>query len=267
MLFNPHRHQSLVQVPPMPTRRDRCKGFLVAVEGIDGSGKTDLLNNLIKERTYLISGYDGAPLAVRQPGGSVYGEAVRDIARQAKIDSFTQALIYASSHYDTYVSKIVPYMNNDGIVIADRFINTLFAYQGLFGKQSHLVMDILLNIPDFSPPDLTIYLSLPLDAAMKRQGKRGVDDDRYSEAALADKIRLKGWYDALHGVSTEPEFKMEDNYLIPAVSRYQSKFMNPAEGSLVVIDASLSREVIAEQAYSAITRQLEKITCVNTLTA
>lgn len=244
-------------------QRIRNRGFFVAVEGIDGCGKSVLCDKLIKSMTYLIYGHNGNPLGVRQPGGSTYAEAIRNIARLADIDPFTQTLIYTSAIYDSYITKVVPYLNDDGIVISDRFTNTLFAYQGLHGGQARLINDIWSNVPGFAGPDLTIYLSLPLETALSRERNRPLDADRYSSFEMEKKIQLKAWYDGLHQAAPMPQPSVTTPEFFAAnieAERYKANFCNYANGGLEIIDATQTPEKVLAQAYAAITRQLERRT-------
>lgn len=239
-------------------QRIRGRGFFVAVEGIDGCGKSLLTDKLVKNMSYLIGGHKGQALGVRQPGGGAYGEAIRNIARLANIDPFTQTLVYVSSHYDTYVNNVVPYLNDDGIVISDRFINTLFAYQGLHGGQARLINDILSNIPGFSTPDLTLYLSLPLETALSREGKRVLDEDRYSSLDMQKKRELKAWYDGLHNAAPMPQPSVTSPEFFAANIEAERFKANYCTGKTVVIDATQTPEKMLADAYAAITRHLEQ---------
>lgn len=242
------------------------KGFHVAIEGIDGSGKTTLVDSLATRMTYLISGFNGKPLCIRQPGGSEYAESVRNIARRAEVDSFTQTLVYASAIYDSYTTKAIPYLKGDGIVLSDRFFNTLFAYQGLYGKTSALVVSILREIHKYRTPDLTLYLSMPLQESLNRTNARGKeqDDDRYSAQALDKKRKLKAYYDLLHGVEGEDVKVLtteEYQWAKIAIAQYRGVDYRTAQGqpesSIVILDASKSADKVLADAYTAITTEME----------
>lgn len=243
------------------------KGFYVNIEGIDGSGKTELVNALTNRMSYLIPGHQGKALTVRQPGGSAYSESIRNICRQAKVDNFTQTLVYGSALYDTYTTVVKPYLEDDGIVIADRGFNTLFAYQGLYGKTSSLIIAMIREIHKYRAPDLTIYLSLPLEESLKRTGanRPGQEDDRYSAQSLQQKRKLKAYYDLLHGVEGEAKEVLTNeeyqwakiaihNYL-DLDDRIRWNMPRPAP---VIIDATQTREQIQKQVYEVISTELEK---------
>lgn len=248
-------------------RAKTSKGFYVVVEGIDGSGKTELVDTMTSRMTFLVPGHQGKALKVRQPGGSVYAESIRNTCRQAKVDNFTQTLVYGSALYDTYSTVIKPYLEDDGIVIADRGFNTLFAYQGLYGKTSSLIIAMLREIHRYRAPDLTIYLSLPLEESLKRTGanRPGQDDDRYAAQDLEQKRKLKAYYDLLHGVDTGvKEVLTNEEYQWAKIAihnyldlddRIRWSMPRPAP---VIIDATQTREQIQAQVYKVISSELEK---------
>ena len=158
-------------------------------------------------------------------------------------------------------------MEDDGIVIADRGFNTLFAYQGLYGKSSSLIIAMIREIHKYRAPDLTIYLSLPLEESLKRTGANRPDqeDDRYSAQNLQQKRKLKAYYDLLHGVEGEAKEVLTNeeyqwakiaihNYL-DLDDRIRWNMPRPAP---VIIDATQTREQIQKQVYEVISTELEK---------
>lgn len=243
-----------------PSQRN-LNGLYVNVEGIDGSGKTELVEAL-ELRAFLNSqAVSEPPVTVRQPGGSEYSEAVRDICRKAKVDNFTQTLVYGSALYNTYSTVIMPALTEGKTVIADRGYNTLFAYQGLFGRCSSLIIAMLREIHNYRAADLTVYLSLPLEVSLQRTGANRPDqeDDRFAQQKLEEKRLLKAYYDLLHGLKAEAKDGMtteQFQWATIAISNYRCldhrirwdmPFPQP-----VIIDATQPRAKVLEQTKDAI---------------
>ena len=144
------------------------KGLFVTFEGPDGSGKTTISQGVYKKLTQL--GYNC--IYTREPGGIRISEDIRDIildTQNTNMDIRTEALLYAASRRQHLVEKIIPALNNNQIVICDRFIDSSLAYQGV-GRG--IGFDEVLKINQFAIeglfPDLTIYLDVSAKEGLKR---------------------------------------------------------------------------------------------------
>ena len=105
-------------------------GIFITFEGGEGSGKTTIASLVEKKLTQ--EGYK--VILTREPGGVEIAEKIRDIIvdpKNIKIDRKTEALLYAASRRQHLVEKVIPALENDYIVICDRFIDSSLVYQGL----------------------------------------------------------------------------------------------------------------------------------------
>ena len=144
------------------------KALFVTFEGPDGSGKTTISQGVYKKLKQL--GYNC--IYTREPGGIRISEDIRDIildTQNTNMDIRTEALLYAASRRQHLVEKIIPALNNNQIVICDRFIDSSLAYQGV-GRG--IGFDEVLNINQFAIeglfPDLTIYLDVSAKEGLRR---------------------------------------------------------------------------------------------------
>lgn len=144
-------------------------GLFITMEGTDGSGKSTQIN-MLKE--YLEKkGYD--VVFVREPGGTKIGEQIRKIIldkENDEMDYITEALLYASSRAQLVKQVILPALKNGSVVLCDRFVDSSIVYQGI---ARDLGEDTIAKINRIATgglkPDITIFLNLSPEKAMKRK--------------------------------------------------------------------------------------------------
>lgn len=105
-------------------------GLFITFEGGEGSGKTTIAK-MIKEHLEK-EGYKVT--LTREPGGVDIAEKIRNVivdVNNTSMDKKTEALLYAASRRQHLVEKVIPVLNDDGIVICDRFIDSSLVYQGI----------------------------------------------------------------------------------------------------------------------------------------
>lgn len=163
--------------------RDK-KGFFIVLEGGDGTGKSTQAK-LIKE--YIENKYKKSVVLTREPGGVDTAEMIREIILNQDIDPITEALLFASARREHLVKKVIPALNEDKIVICDRFLYSSLAYQGHARK---IGIENVYNINSYAIedcfPDLTIMLDL--------NAKDGIDrilNNRTNEINRLDKEGLE----------------------------------------------------------------------------
>jgi dTMP kinase len=150
------------------------KGKFISFEGIDGCGKTTQIKFL--EEYLLKQGYN--ILVLREPGGTKVGEKVRDILLDKNnfISPVTEMLLYASSRAQLVEEKILPAIEKGQIVILDRFVDSSYVYQGYARGLGIEKVKLVNEIATMGIlPDVTIYIDITPEEAMKRRGKREAD--------------------------------------------------------------------------------------------
>lgn len=153
------------------------KGLFISLEGPDGSGKTTVTSLLYEKLK--ASNYDC--IHTREPGGIEIAEQIRKIIldpQNTNMDAKTEALLYAASRRQHLVERVIPALNEDKIVLCERFIDSSLAYQG-YGRKIgfEAIYDInIFAIEDYFP-DITIYLDVDEKTGLKRIESRN-DKDR-----------------------------------------------------------------------------------------
>lgn len=147
-------------------------GYLIALEGIDGSGKSTISRWLCDKLQRLRPGRE--VVVTWEPGGTVLGSQLRNVIHNSRypIDPRVTTMLMVADRLQHYLQVIRPVVNNDGIVITDRYLGSTIAYQG-YAEPSMSIPWIRqlhddLAIPE---PDLTILLDLPPDIALQRAGE------------------------------------------------------------------------------------------------
>ena len=151
------------------------RGLLIVLEGVEGVGKTTQWERIAESlRT---SGQ--TVIAVREPGGTEAGNAIRDIVLHSDwtLSGAGEALLFAASRAEIIAHAIQPALERGQVVLLDRFLLSTYAYQGA-GRG--LDMDMLKTVNAFATngitPDLTLLLTLPLHEALERARHRSQAD-------------------------------------------------------------------------------------------
>lgn len=147
-------------------------GFLISFEGPDGAGKTTVLEQVIPRLQEL---FHQDIIATREPGGVDIAEKIRDIildVNHTAMDAKTELLLYIAARRQHLVEKILPNLENDAIVLVDRFIDSSVAYQG-YGRGLEVADITWLNAyaTDHCQPDLTVYLDVTSELGLERISK------------------------------------------------------------------------------------------------
>jgi dTMP kinase len=155
--------------------------MFISFEGLDGCGKTTqaaLLADALRAEGREV-------VAVREPGGTAAGERIRELLLDpaAHILPWAEALLYAAARAQLVGEVIRPALDRGATVIADRFIDSSVAYQGV---ARGLGIDRVLAVNDAATgglqPDRTLLLRIPREeAAARRDG----DGDRIESEAGA----------------------------------------------------------------------------------
>ncbi|PID23703.1 dTMP kinase [Sporosarcina sp. P7] len=143
-------------------------GLFISFEGPEGAGKTTVLQE-IAERLKA-QGQD--VIMTREPGGIPIAEKIREVildSNHSTMDGKTEALLYAAARRQHLVEKIIPALQQNKIVLCDRFIDSSLAYQGFARK---LGIDEVLAINLFAieeyMPDCTIFFDVPPEVGLAR---------------------------------------------------------------------------------------------------
>jgi len=182
------------------------KGFLITLEGIEGSGKSTQCERLVE----LLKQHGHCVKVFREPGGTPVGEAIRNILLHPDGDvaEITELFLFEAARHQLVTGKIKPALANGDIVILDRFYDATTAYQG-YGRG--LDLDVILQMTRYAcggvVPDLTILLDIDpeigLRRCVKRKGKEFGGEDRIESSGIDFLKRVRDGYSDI--AANEPE--------------------------------------------------------------
>jgi dTMP kinase len=209
-----HRRTLLSSPHPYP-------GRLIAVEGVDGSGKSTQVRLL--ERWLRARGY---PVHFTEWNSS---RLVRNSMRRGKrrnlLTPSTFSLLHAVDFADRFIYQILPPLRAGMIVLADRYVYTAFARDVARGVHP----DWVRGVYRFAPrPDLTFFFRVPIDISLER--------------LLAGRAKLKYYEAGMDlGLSTDlaESFRLFQGRVLEIYDQLAGEF------DLRVIDAS--RDIAGQQ--------------------
>lgn len=145
------------------------KGILVAMEGVDGSGKSTQTREVVQ--CLKAKGLD--IVAAREPGGTDLGDEVRAMLIDPKLrnsmDARAELLLFLSSRAQLVAQVIMPVLERGGIVVTDRFIDSSIAIQGGLNKLGHdLVYQLCMVATQGLVPDATLFIDTPVEECFRR---------------------------------------------------------------------------------------------------
>ncbi len=141
----------------------------ITIEGNDGSGKSTVIEGL--KKVFEERGVD--TVFTREPGGSVIAEKIRQIIldpENTAMDDKTEALLYAASRRQHLTETVIPALEQNKLVICDRFIDSSLAYQG---HARGIGIEEVYNMNMFATsgmlPDLTLYILVSPEVGLSRK--------------------------------------------------------------------------------------------------
>jgi dTMP kinase len=213
------------------------RGLFITFEGIEGSGKTTLIEPVaeaLRKR-----GHD--PLLTREPGGTDLGLALRKVLlnpRTTGMDSLTELMLFGADRAQHVAEVIRPALEAGRVILCDRFSDATCAYQG-FGRG--IPLETVNAVDEVAKagihPDMTALLDIPAELGLVRVSARN------SKAADISESRIDEEELVFHR-------KVREGYLLLA-QREPDRFF--------VLDARLSPPELAEAVMKELAMRFEDV--------
>ena len=196
------------------------KGLFISFEGGEGVGKStqiNLLKKFLSKKKYKVT-------STREPGGTKEGEYIRKFlvsGDKNAWDSYSEALIFNALRREHINKLINPAIQNNEIILCDRYLDSTIVYQGLVGKIDE---QKLFNLHDTYCyglyPDLTLFLDLNPSIGLDRSNNRNdKNENRFEKLGLDYHQKILNGFNILY-------------------KKYPKR--------IVKIDASESKEIISD---------------------
>jgi len=166
------------------------KNFFIALEGLDGSGKSTQIKLLAQKLTERgLKTYTTA-----EPTDSRIGLIIKDIFKhKMEADHRTIAALYAADRLDHLTNKtdgILKKMEEGYTVITDRYYFSSYAYHG-----THMDINWVINANSLSAdllrPDLNIYIDITPEESTRRLNKGRDSMELYESTENLRKVKEK----------------------------------------------------------------------------
>jgi dTMP kinase len=158
------------------------QGIWVAVEGIDGAGKTSAIQTIQQ----VFTDFRMKTCIYREPGGTALGERIRSILKSddLNLSPMSEVLLLYAARVQLLEENLFPALTSGVHVILDRHELSTFAYQaGGRGIDIHIIRQVSDSCMPQRKPDLTFFLAVKPELALKRVKARG-NLDHYEQQPL-----------------------------------------------------------------------------------
>ena len=173
------------------------RGLFITFEGIDGCGKTTQINFL----TERFAKMKKPVVKTEEPGGTAGSNEIRKILLRENNFQWsveTEALLFMAARNDHVEKVIKPSINDNKIVICDRFMDSTLVYQGMRSSRAKQLSLDLFELIAINP-DITFLIDMEPEIALRRALSRSTKEDRFENYGISFQHELrKNFLDIAH---------------------------------------------------------------------
>ena len=151
------------------------RGQFITLEGVDGVGKSTVVPHIVQ----VLQAQNISYFVTREPGGTPLAEGIRKLILsewQEAVTAEAELFLIFAARAQHVVEVIKPLIESGTWVICERFTDASFAYQGGARKIPLSFIESLAEAVHAEYwPDLTIYLDVDVNIALKRRADRAQD--------------------------------------------------------------------------------------------
>ena len=201
-------------------------GVFVCFEGGEGSGKSTqarLLSERLAEQGYV-------PLLTFEPGDTPVGKELRRIVlspETGELSHRTEALLYAADKAEHVDTVVQPALDRGEVVITDRYVDTLLAYQGS-GRE--LRMEEVEAVARWATHGLRPHLTVVLDVDPREGLGRFEGRDRIEAEGLEFHDRARQSFLELAAADPEHYLVLDARHPVEEIAAAISERVAPLLG-------------------------------------
>ena len=168
-----------------------ARGKFITLEGIDGAGKSShvgFLSDLVRARGHQL-------LVTREPGGTPFGEKLREVVLHHHTTPLAEALAMFADRSAHVEATLEPALKAGRWVLCDRFSDSTYAYQcGGHGLDPQRIVALEGLVHPELQPDATFLFDIDPAAAYERQRAQSRDPDRFEREQAEFFVRVRESY-------------------------------------------------------------------------
>lgn len=166
------------------------KGLFIALEGIDGCGKSTQASKLVE---WIFSNYKQVDSIVltREPSQSKFTREIYERLSAKNVDEGSNTkermLELFVLDREEHVNRIIaPNLNQKAVVICDRYKYSTIAYQSAQGIPLAHAID---ENDSFPIPDITLIFNVNVETCIARMQQSGKEMDKFEKTSFLEKVR------------------------------------------------------------------------------
>ena len=162
------------------------RGFLFAIEGIDGAGKSTQIMRLCEY--FQNQGVETA--ALREPTDGPYGKQIREVAKKKRhlFKPEDELELFIKDRVEDCENNIQPALDRNALVFIDRYYYSNIAYQGALGLDPDMIRS--KNEAIAIRPDIVFILDIPVHFGLHRiKTFRNEQPDDFENVHYLEKVR------------------------------------------------------------------------------
>ena len=162
-------------------------GILIAIEGIDGAGKTTQAHFLQEHLQSELQPKKIAVFRTKEPTTGRWGQILRDSALTGRLSMEEEIDTFIKDRREHVEEMINPALKEGQVVIVDRYYFSNMAYQGARGAAPE---EIMARNEQFAPePDLLVFLDIEPKVGLQRIKTRGDRANHFEKTGTLRKAR------------------------------------------------------------------------------
>ncbi len=159
-------------------------GFLIALEGIDGSGKSTAAKGIVRA----LRMDERQVVGTCEPTDGPWGRRIRRMATSGETVDPAEELRWFNEDRREHVRGVLaPELELSKVVVTDRYFLSTVAYQGARGLDwKELLADAER---EFRPPDLALIFEIdPRDGLARTRGREGAAEVAFEEVGFLETV-------------------------------------------------------------------------------